>query len=159
MAATLVAGALLAFGRWASDDPLAMRFGPIARNAFPAGWILAIEYGVIFLMVVLVIRADRVDAFFSSEETLTWLGGIGLFTAALYHNPGFSSGVVWGGKVNGYGTLTQFLERASFDSVPLLLSAWPMVYGLIVAMTSFLAIMAWNQRLLHGDGFCTRSSF
>ena len=148
MATTLIAGALLAFGRWASDDPFAMHFGPIARNAFPAGWILTIEYGMIFLMVVLVIRTDHVDALLSSKETLTWLGGIGLFTAALYQNPGFRTGVVWGGSVNGYGTLTEFVRRASFDSVPGSLLAWPMVYGLIAATTSFVAIMAWNRRLL-----------
>jgi hypothetical protein len=148
MTATLAVGALLAFGRWASDDPIAMRFGPIAWQAFPAGWILTIEYGVILLMVVLVIRADRVDALLSSKDTLTWLGGIGLFTAALYHNPGFRTGVVWGGSVNGYGTVTEFVRRASFDSVPRLLSAWPMVYGLIAATTSFVAIMAWSRRPL-----------
>ncbi len=97
MATTFVVGALLAFGRWASDDPIAMHFGHVAWKAFPAGWVLSIEYGVIVLMVVLVIRGDRVDALLSSKETLTWLGGIGLFTAALYHDPGRSSNVVWGG--------------------------------------------------------------
>ena len=70
MAATLILGVLLAFGRWASDDPTLMGFGPVAWNAFPAGWILAIEYGVIVSMVAAVIRADRVDALFSSAETL-----------------------------------------------------------------------------------------
>ena len=148
MAATLLVGLLLAFGRWASDDPPAIQFGPIARNAIPAGWVLTIEYGVIFLMVVLVIRADRVDALLSSKETLTWLGGIGLFTAALYHDPGFRSAAVWGGSVYGYGTLTQYVRRPEFLLLPRLLSAWPMVYGLVITTTAFVIIMGWTLPFL-----------
>jgi hypothetical protein len=147
MAATLVVGALLAFGRWSSDEP-AMRFGHVAWKAFPAGWVLSIEYGLIVLMVVLVIRGDRVDALLSSKETLTWLGGIGLFTAALYHDAGFRSSMVWGASVHGYGTFTEFLRRSSFAHLPGLLSAWPMVYGLIAMTTSFVAIMGWHRRFL-----------
>ncbi len=147
MAGTFVVGALLAFGRWASEDP-AMHLGHVAWNALPAGWVLSIEYGLIVLMVVLVIRGDRVDELLSSKETLTWLGGIGLFTAALYHDPDFRSSVVWGGSVHGYGTFTEFLRRSSFDSLPRLLSAWPMVYGLIAMTTSFVTIMGWKQRVL-----------
>ena len=79
MTATLILGVLLAFGRWASDDPTLMGFGSVAWRAFPAGWVLAIEYGVIVLMVAVLIRGDRVDELLSSPETLTWLGGIGLF--------------------------------------------------------------------------------
>ena len=86
MAATFVIGLLLAFGRWASDDHTPIGFGHVVKGSLPAGWVLAIEYGVLVLMVTAVIRADRTDALFACAETLTWLGGIGLFTAGLYHN-------------------------------------------------------------------------
>ena len=43
MVATLIAGVLLAFGRWASDEQMPMPFGYVAWHAFPAGWVLAIE--------------------------------------------------------------------------------------------------------------------
>ena len=156
MAATFILGLLLAFGRWASDDPTLMGFTPVAWNAFPVGWILAIEYGLIVSMVAAVIRADRVDSLFSSAETLTWLGGIALFTAGLYHDNGIRSkfpwvirsDVVWGGTVNGYGTITHVLSRASLDALPSLLSAWPMAYGLIAAATSFVTIMGWKRPFL-----------
>jgi hypothetical protein len=147
MAATLIFGVLLAFGRWASDDPTLMGFGNVAWRAFPAGWVLAIEYGVIVSMVWALIRAGRIDSLLSSPETLTWLGGIGLFTSGLYHNPsGWAA--VWAFSVNGYGSLTEFLRKPSQDHLPRLLSAWPMVYGTIATATSFVTIMGWNRRFL-----------
>jgi hypothetical protein len=145
MAATLVLGVLLAFGRWASDDPNLMGFGRVARGAFAAGWVLAIEYALIVLMVAVLIRGDRVDELFSSPETLTWLGGIGLFTAGLYHD---ASSWVWGPGVNGYGSLTEFLRFPSLFRLPLLLSVWPMAYGMIATITSFVAVMGWNRLFL-----------
>jgi hypothetical protein len=144
MAATLILGVLLAFGRWASDDPTLMGFGSVAWKAFPAGWVLAIEYGVIVLMVAVLIRGDRVDELLSSPETLTWLGGIGLFTAGLYHNPS-SWAAVWAVGVNGYGSLTEFVRLPSLLRLPLLLSAWPMVYGMIATTISFVAVMGWKR--------------
>jgi hypothetical protein len=49
LAATVVAGILLAFGRWASDDRMPSMFAYVVRGAFPAGWVLAIEYGVLVM--------------------------------------------------------------------------------------------------------------
>jgi hypothetical protein len=144
MVATLVFGVLLAFGRWASDDLTQMGFGHVAWKAFPAGWVLAIEYGLIVVMVVTLIRADRIDSLLSSPETLTWLGGIGLFTAGLYHNPS-SWAAVWAVSVNGYGSLTEFMRMPSLFRLPLLLSAWPMVYGMFATATSFAAVMGWKR--------------
>jgi hypothetical protein len=144
MAATLILGVLLAFGRWASDDPTLMGFGRVAWGAFPAGWVLAIEYALIVLMVAVLIRGDRVDELFSSPETLTWLGGIGLFTAGLYHDASNSAGV-WAVDVNGYGSFTEFLRWPTLFRLPLLLSVWPMAYGIIATITSFVAVMGWKR--------------
>ena len=91
-----------------------MGFGHVAWQAFPAGWVLAIEYGVLCSMVAAFIRADRVDTLFSSRATLVWLGGICLFTAGLYHDSrGHGGFLVWGGSVNGYGSFTEFLRKPS----------------------------------------------
>jgi hypothetical protein len=43
MAAPLVVGLLLAFGRWASDGRTPIGFGHVVRGSFPAGWVLAIS--------------------------------------------------------------------------------------------------------------------
>jgi hypothetical protein len=148
MTATLVVGLLLAFGRWASDVRTPIGFGHVERGSLPAGWVLAIEYGMVVLMVSAVTRADRVGAFFSCAETLTWLGGIGLFTAGLYHD-GHHMGRGWAGSINGYGTFTDFLRKPLLARLPLLLSIWPMAYSLIVVPTSFVAIMGWKRPFLH----------
>ncbi len=149
MATTLIVGLLLGFGRWASDKNLPMGFVYVAWQAFPPGWVLAIEYGVLCLMVAAFIRADRVDAFFSSRKTLIWLGGICLFTAGLYHDSYGHGGIlVWGGSVNGYGTLSKFLRKPSVADLPLLLSLWPMAYGFIVVLNSFAEIMGWTRGFL-----------
>ena len=137
MAATLIVGVLLAFGRWAADDRT-MMFGHVAWHAFPAGWVLAIEYGVLVLMVAAFIRADRVDALFSSTETLTWLGGICWFTAGLYTD--------YLGPM--YGMFTFFLRKPSLYDLSLLLSAWPMAYGMIVVLTSVVPVMGWQRPFL-----------
>ncbi len=147
MAATLIVGLLLAFGRWASDVRTPIGFGQVVRGSLPAGWVLAIEYGMVVLMVAAVIRADRVAALFASAETLTWLGGIGLFAAGLYHD-GYHRGRAWAATVNGYGTFTDFLDKPSLARLPLLLSVWPMAYSLIVVPTSFVAIMGWKRPFL-----------
>ena len=147
MAATLVIGLLLAFGRWASDDRIPIGFGHVVRGSLPAGWVLAIEYGMVVLMVTAVIRADRTGALFSCVETLTWLGGIGLSTAGLYHD-GYRTTRIWAASVNGYSTFTVFLDKPSLFRLPLLLSVWPMAYGLIVVSTSFVAIMGWKRLFL-----------
>ncbi len=70
MAATLVVGLLLAFGRWASDDYTPIGFGHVIRGFLPAGWVLAIEYGMVVLMVTAVIRADRTGVLFSWRRNL-----------------------------------------------------------------------------------------
>ncbi len=149
MATSLIVGILLAFGRWATDDRIPTMFGHVAWHAFPAGWVLVIQYGVLILMVAAFIRADRVDALFSSTETLTWLGGICLFTAGLYHDHhGYGPGI-WGAGVNGYGTFTEFLSKPSLSAIPLLLSAWPMAYGAIATATSFTEVMGWKRTVFH----------
>ena len=149
MATTLIVGLLLGFGRWASDKNLPMGFGHVAWQAFPAGWVLAIEYGVLCSMVAAFIRADRVDTLFSSRATLVWLGGICLFTAGLYHDSrGHGGFLVWGGSVNGYGSFTEFLRKPSMAGLTLLLSLWPMAYGFIVVFTSFAEIMGWTRGFL-----------
>ena len=138
MAVTLIVGLLLVFGRWAADDRIPMPFGRVAWHAFPAGWVLAIEYGVLVSMVAAIIRADRVDALFSSRETLTWLGGISWFTAGLYYD--------YLGPM--YGTFTEFLCKPSLSALPLLLSVWPMAYGVIVVSTSVVPVMGWQRPFL-----------
>jgi hypothetical protein len=153
MAATLIFGMLLAFGRWASDDPTLMGFGDVAWQAFPAGWVLSIEYGVIVFMVAALIRADRVDAFFSSTATLIWLGAIGLFTAGLYHDHHFlrwgtRADAVWAGSVNGYGSFTQLLKFPSLYALSHVLAGWPMAYGMVAATTSFVTLMGWKRPFL-----------
>ncbi len=149
MATTLVVGVLLGFGRWAEGEQRLMGFGDVVWGSFPASWLLVIEYGVLVTMVAGVIKADRVDALFSSKETLVWLGGICLFTAGLYHDHyGRSWSDVWGSSVNGYGSFTVFLRNPSFDRLPLLLSVWPMAYGGIVAATSFMAVMGSKRTLV-----------
>jgi hypothetical protein len=144
MVATLILGLLLAFGRWANEERDLMRFGGVAWQAFPAGWVLAIEYGAIVLMVAALIRADRIDSFFSASETLTWLGGIGLFTAGLYHDPWRWLGG-WAASVNGYGSFTEFLRMPSLSRLPRLLAVWPMAYGMIATATSFVTVIGWRQ--------------
>ena len=146
MAATLIFGMLLAFGHWASDDPSLMGFGDVAWQAFPAGWVLTIEYGVIVFMVAALIGAERVDAFFASPVTLIWLGAIGLFTAGLYHDHHFlrwgaGPDLVWAGSVNGYGSLTWFRQYPSLFGLPHVLAAWPMAYAIVAATTSFVTLM------------------
>jgi hypothetical protein len=152
MATTLIVGLLLWFGRWSSDPQLPMEFGRVAWGAFPAGWLLAIEYGVLCVMVAAIIHADRIDPFFASPETLIWLAGIGLFTAGLYHDNfyprffGFSAATgenrrIWGGSINGYGTVTEFWYKPSLSVIPQLLAVWPMIYGAIAVMISFVTIM------------------
>ncbi len=95
------------------------------------------------------IQADRVDGVFSSTETLTWLGGICLFTAGLYHDRyGHRGPTIWGTSVNGYGTFTEFLRKPSLANLPLLLSVWPMAYSLIVVPTSFVGVMGWKPWIL-----------
>jgi hypothetical protein len=149
MATTLIVGILLGFGRWASDDHLPIGFGHVAWQAFPAGWVLTIEYGLLCLMVAAFIRGDRVDALFASAETLVWLGGICLFTAGLYHDHfGDGGPKIWGGSVNGYGSFTKFLLKPSFADLPLLLSLWPMAYAVIVVCMSFAGIMGWGRSFL-----------
>ena len=148
MALTLVVGLLLAFGRWASDERTPMMgFAHVVRGYLPAGWVLAIEYGVLVAMVAAIIRADRTGELFSSVETLTWLGGISLFTAGLYHNGDLRS-TVWAASVNGYGTFTRFLDKPSQAHLALLLSVWPMAYALIVVTSSFVGIMGWKRSFL-----------
>jgi len=153
MAATLIFGMLLAFGRWASDDPTLMGFSDVEWRAFPAGWVLSIEYGVIVFMVAALIRAERVDALFSSPVTLIWLGAILLYTAGLYHDHHFwrwGAGPVsvWAGSVNGYGSLTRFLKFPSFYMLPHVLAVWPMAYGIVAAITSFVTLMGWTRPFL-----------
>ena len=99
-------------------------------------------------MVAAVIRADQVDALFSSKETLTWLGGICLLTAGLYHDHHNRRESGSGAGVNGYGTLTEFLRIPSLSLLPLLLSIWPMVYGVIACLTSFTRVMGWQRPFL-----------
>ena len=121
-----------------------MGFGGVAWGAFPAGWVLAIEYGLIVLMVAALIRADRIDSFLSAPETLSWLGGIGLFTAGLYHDSSRSINV-WAVSVYGYGDFTTFLRMPSLSRLPLLLAVWPMAYGMIATTTSFVKVMGWKR--------------
>jgi hypothetical protein len=149
MVATLVVGLLLAFGRWAGLYRTQMEFSYAAWGAVPAWWVLAIDYGVLLTMVAVLIQADRVEKLFSSTETLTWLGGICLFTAGLYHDRyGHRGPTIWGTSANGYGTFTEFLRKPSMANLPLLLSVWPMAYSLIVVPTSFVALMDWRWRFL-----------
>ena len=152
MAATLILGVLLAFGRWASSEPMLI-FVPVAWDAFPAGWILTIEYGVIVFMVAAVVWADRVEALFSSPATLTLLGAIALFTAGLYHDHSFlrwggQRPEIWANGVNGYGSLTEFLVRPGMYALPHQLGAWPMAYGLVAIATSFVTVMGWTRPFL-----------
>ena len=146
MTATLVVGVLLAFGRWAGEERINMGLGQVATDALPTWWVLAIEYGVLVAMVTALIRAERVDEFFASTETLIWLGGVCLFTAGLYHHH-WSRGA-WDGSVNGYGTFTEYLGKPSLVDLPLLLSAWPMAYGAIVVFASFMVVLGWKQSLV-----------
>jgi hypothetical protein len=149
MVATLVVGLLLAFGRWAGLYRTQMEFSYAAWGAVPAWWVLAIDYGVLLTMVAVLIHADRVEELFSSTETLTWLGGICLFTAGLYHDRyGHRGPTIWGTSANGYGTFTEFLRTASLANLPLLLSVWPMAYSLVVVPSSFVTIMGWKWRFL-----------
>jgi hypothetical protein len=149
MAATLVVGVLLAFGRWAGHERMFMGFVYVAPGAVPASWVLAIEYGLLISMVAAVIRADRVDAMLSSAETLTWLGGICLFTAGLYHDHyRYGRTSIWGGSVNGYGTFTSFVSKPLLEDVPFLLTAWPMAYGAVVMTTSFIQMMGWKRPIM-----------
>jgi hypothetical protein len=147
MVATFIVSVLLAFGLWAESERVLMGFGNVAAGAFPTSWVLAIEYGVLITMVAAFIRADQVDALFSSRETVTWLGGICLFTAGLYHDHHNKYGY-WAASVNGYGTFTEFLRKPGPANLPLLLSVWPMAYGVIVVSTSFVATMGWKRPFL-----------
>ena len=149
MAATLVVGVLLAFGRWAGEYRTQMGLSYVAWGAFPVSWVLVIEYGVLITMVAAIIRAGRVDELFSSTETLTWLGAICVFTAGLYHDRyGHRAPPIWGTSVNGYGTFTEFLRRPLLAYLPLLLSVWPMAYGAIAVAVSFVTVMGWKSRFL-----------
>ncbi len=78
--------------------------------------------------------------------TLIWLGSIGLFTAGLYHDHhllrwGAGPDSVWAGSVNGYGSLTWFPKYPSLYALPHLLAAWPMVFAIVAAITSFVTLM------------------
>ncbi len=149
MTATLVIGLLLAFGRWAGAYRAQMDFSNAAWGALPAWWVLAIDYGFLLTMVAVLIQADRVEKLFTSTEALTWLGGICLFTAGLYHDRyGHRGPTIWGTSANGYGTFTEFLRTASLANLPLLLSVWPMAYSLVVVPSSFATIMGWKWRFL-----------
>lgn len=149
MTATLVVGVLLAFGRWAGEYRTQMGLSYIAWGQFPVSWVLAIEFGVLITMVAAIIRADRVDALFSSTEMLTLLGAICVFTAGLYHDRyGHRAPPIWGTSVNGYGTFTEFLRRPFLGNLPILLSVWPMAYSAIAVSVSFVAVMGWKWPFL-----------
>ena len=144
MTATLIVGVLLACGRWAGANQQALDLALANPKFLPAEWALAIEAGVLALMIGAAARARRLRGLLASRETLTWLGGICLLTAGFFRY----NYVIWGAGMSMYGTLTSYLANPSISSLPVLLFAWAMVYGAIALATSFLAIMNWTRSSL-----------
>ena len=136
MAATLVVGILIAFGRWAGANRTALDLALAAPNSLPAEWALAIEAGVLAWMIAAAVRARRLRRLLASRESLIWLGAVFLLTAGFFR---YQTGI-WGANMSMYGMLSAYVATPSISGLPLLLFTREMPYGAIALVRSFSVI-------------------
>ncbi|MFI5459413.1 MAG: hypothetical protein ACHRXM_28650 [Isosphaerales bacterium] len=135
LAATAVAGVLLALGRWAGSNREALELARASPGALPTEWALVLEAMALALMIAFAAGRHRLRSLFFSKESMTLLGGVSMLTSGFFR---YMYGP-WAVNLSLYEFLTWNL---SLSGLPMLLSASPMVYGAITAALSTTAIVA-----------------
>jgi hypothetical protein len=154
LVATAVAAALLAYGRFMGDYRWELQLARTEPGALPAEWVMVIEGAVLALMIAAAARRRRIRLLFASAETMIWLAGVCLLTASLYHYPAnlqpahltnheFLIPSVFRRSIASL-PLVPFLIKLLIARLPILIFGWPMVYGAIAMVTSFVHIMGWK---------------
>ncbi len=151
LAATAVAAVLLAIARWAGDHSEALHLAAHFPGSLPTEWALALEGIALTAMVAVAASRQRLGSLLLSKGTMVFIGGVSMLTCGFFRY----SNVAWGGTSSFYESLARV---PSGSWLPVMLAAWPMPYGAVLACVSYPAIVGSGTKLGAGNGQCVLSS-